>query len=586
MGMTGSVPLRVLLAGEAAAYYQKAVASAGYEVAVVESGVECLAGLDSLNPDLVVTTLDLGDLSGLQLMKAAQAVRPSVRFILVDDPSFPQQIVAALGEGAVAFVPAGSPAAMLQAAMARVAAQLRPDTADGADGGANSLTVPAGMLPASFGLASPETMPMVAHNPFASVSYPSSAPASPRTHPFAAPTALQTQPAVPPFGQDRTGAYGSYAAPRNAWEATDSPQGWLPPPPSPSNENELVPPLAYASQAYAVESYLEDSAPGREAIGPESLTSEHELLGIPAVQPAPTDEITATRALFAQAVEGQQDAELHAAYAEEVRGQLEEELAALRVELAKAQAELMGAHQTVASAMEQKQAAEMRLMQREPSSGDPGMLQEVAVLRAHLAALEPELSMARAAYGDAIQRALNAEAMLSSIGNQQGQASEWQNRIDTLEAELAGARAAMELASETRTGADTHIQTAEAKAAAANQARDHSEQALKDAWQEIDVLRAEIRRMRGETTLARQGISVSGSSGQSASPDQIREAVEKAVAEIRRLLEAVAPLTWGVEQAAAYIERTAGGVERDTHSRQLRLLLKVLSKLKEKTEQR
>ncbi|MEW5854232.1 MAG: response regulator, partial [Myxococcota bacterium] len=108
-GVVLGAPLRVLLAGAAAAMYRNAVATSGYDVTVVESGVEALSGLDTLSPDLVVTTLDLGDLSGLELMKAAQAVHPSVRFILVDDPSFPQQIVAALGEGAVAFVPAGSP---------------------------------------------------------------------------------------------------------------------------------------------------------------------------------------------------------------------------------------------------------------------------------------------------------------------------------------------------------------------------------------------------------------------------------------------------------------------------------------------
>jgi CheY-like chemotaxis protein len=726
---------RVLLAGAAAAAYAPAVERAGCAVVVASSGVDALASLDGASPDLVITTLELGDLSGIEMMKAAQALHPRIQFLVVDDPSFPQQVVAALGDGAVAFIPAGSAPERLVAALAR--ATRAPGSTPPAPmplppppppRSASAPPPPPAPLPPPAPVAAPAVLglPLNAQSPFGKTparvsSLPAPfdpfGPATSRTHaphpapgPLVAAQPLQLQ---TPFGNILTPAPFSQPAtfPARPPAGAASPSGRTPVEQdrevnalkarmaevererdalrtqlagSENDRNSLKTQLASAErerdglrsrateaggaerelaaqrqkvaeleqelahqrggalglqqsvgaeQARAAEAQRENAqlkqrlavaeaevipmearigqleaevaeARGRTSQMESVLASERgraqaleqEANALRAQQGAMqaeggaaksrldglAAELAYERAQHHAAAEARATLETRLSSADNQRTQLQSQMGQLQAQLAQVQASLAQAQAELAqrpavdpgalAALQDRGAqAEARVAQleadlaqtRHRASAADVLQMETMQLKSRAAQLEGDLMVARSAEG----RAAGAEAranVLEGVRSQlESEAASLRGRLQQLEGELQTAR------------------NAEKRVVAADQARTQAEASLKDAWAEVDQVKGDLRRVQMDLIQARNS---SGPGPGAASPEAIKEAVDRAVGDIRRLVEAVSPLTWGVEQALEFLDRNTQGSEKDAHVRQLRLLLKVLQKLKDKAE--
>ncbi len=100
----------------------------GRRVRPCTSARDALAQLDSADADLVVTTLEATDLSGLPLLQALRAHSPSVPLLVVADPPTVEGALAALRAGAVDYV---APDALADAVSRALAPRAPRAPADG-----------------------------------------------------------------------------------------------------------------------------------------------------------------------------------------------------------------------------------------------------------------------------------------------------------------------------------------------------------------------------------------------------------------------------------------------------------------------
>lgn len=546
---------RVLLAGPASMLYAVELEAAGFAVTPVESGIEALSVLDTVLPELVVTSLDLGDLSGLELMKTAQSAHPGLRFVLVDDPSFPKQIVAALGEGAVAFVPAGSPASRLVDTLKNVAA--------GKPQGTRAPAPPAQAAPAAGVPAKPKPRTLPPH--------PTSSPGGGPARQTGAPGAPRF-PTIPAYGSPLPGTAkpagtgnpvldGLAARPTAARPGTP-PAGVVPPKPAAINAAGARPAPAPAANPFA----------SRPSTPPTGTSADWPVMQMP--PPDDEDPLLGTGTDL--------DAEDQLAAMEDGLAAMERELAAVEQRLAapmatsappadRTPAPVLAASTEEVGALRQKLAtaeAEARQWKTKAEATEKA----AALSTQQLVSARMEAQAAQQQLAATAQQLVAMRMELQSVRQQSEDTSQLQDRISQLEGELALVRAqatasdgemaafkaALDSALADRAAAQAQIVEAEGRAMEQEEARAQAEMALKEAL-----------------AAPRAG---------GASPAEIKEAVDKALGEVKRLIEAVSPFMWGLEQAAVYVENTGAGAEKEAHARQLKLLFKVLTRLKDRAE--
>ncbi|MBI5493490.1 MAG: response regulator [Deltaproteobacteria bacterium] len=619
--------VRVLLAGPGVVPYGPPLTAAGFSIATANSGVEALAALDTFLPDFVITALQLGDLAGLDVAKAAKAVHPSARFLVLDAPNNPQLVVRALGEGALAFLPQGS-------APDRVVSALR-----------TARTAP----PVAQGV-------LVGQQPHAQTPVPP--PASPL--PAVVGAVLPPGPAAAGWTQGTpTGAGFGTRTPAGAGFPPGAGRPGGPPvagipvgaPPHELNaarqqiqvlEAELAAARQQLAQARAelgagraqlgvLEGELAGARQGlahAEAQGQAQVAQMQTLQARSAQMAA---QLNAMQGQLAQAQASQADAQAAQASgagrlaalqqqlaqvmaeggAQRARAQsLEAELAPLRDRVAVAEGARAQAEQelTVLRAMEgskeqersHAQLAEARALQAEArvaqlEAQSSQAANDTAAYRDRLRTVEGELAQAQqraALHAGAAQEAQAAQQEVATLRARQSKLESDLAVAQQAQEQLEELQMSLDVADETRKAVENeaaqlraqvaeaaNLRAAAARATSAEQARAQAEQSLQQAWAEVDHLKADVRRKDLELIQAR---TTAQAPAAGANPDEVRAQVEKATADIRRLVEAVAPLAWGVEQAVEYVDRVGSGAEKEAHTRQLRLLLKVLSKLKEK----
>jgi chromosome segregation ATPase len=273
----------------------------------------------------------------------------------------------------------------------------------------------------------------------------------------------------------------------------------------------------------------------------------------------------------------QLDAELRAARIQS------DQAAVLQQRVTQLDAELRAARQGA----EVASAAQARLTQAENEARQWHQQCETAEKLAagagqQLVALRNELQSAQVQLMESGRRLQEFQERAASVGEMQDRALLMENELSLLrakssatEAEMVAVHAELESSMQERATADQRAQEMQQRALAAEGARAQLDKAFRDAMTEVGALKA---------ALARQPAAAPAGGGAPMSDDAIKRAVQQALGDVKRLLEAVAPFTWGVEQAASYIEAVGASPEKDGHARQLKLLLKVLGRLKDRAE--
>jgi DNA-binding NtrC family response regulator len=94
--------------------------SQGYRVIACKRGSEALTLVQQAPPDLVIADLSLPDASGLEILEQLKAIKPEAAFISIAGPETLELAVAALNEGAFAYVTKPVQAATLAATVQEV----------------------------------------------------------------------------------------------------------------------------------------------------------------------------------------------------------------------------------------------------------------------------------------------------------------------------------------------------------------------------------------------------------------------------------------------------------------------------------
>jgi two-component system response regulator PilR (NtrC family) len=76
----------------------------GYQVIGCQSGIEGAQLIKQSPPDVVIADLRLPDLNGLQLLETLKEIKPEAAFILITGHASLETAVAALNDGAFAYV--------------------------------------------------------------------------------------------------------------------------------------------------------------------------------------------------------------------------------------------------------------------------------------------------------------------------------------------------------------------------------------------------------------------------------------------------------------------------------------------------